>query len=173
MNSLERRKYRFRGVPREQKLETSTRWQKFWNIIFPWIKRKREQGELFLQAKIEQELAKAEDTYAAADLKRAEAEKLRQETKQIVENAKAKEIELIEDDKDLDSSLEEGLDDLADFIRLLRLKYGTQISIEFINLETEINTQPISISREELASRLLLLTNIEDPDEPDNFALAD
>ena len=138
MNPLKRNSFRFRGVPRQTQPDAPSKWQQFVRRFLPWLERKKEQGEQYLQAKIARENADAVKTYAEAQVQFAEAEKVKAETellrlqaKEMAENAAKKEQELLEQ-SDPQTNLEEEFEEFADFLKLLYLNYGTRVSIEFV-----------------------------------------
>ena len=139
MNPLEpkRRKLKFRGVPREGNPQTASRWQKFIRIILPWFAEKKEQGERFIDAKLAQEHALAIDILADAQLKQAQAKKLKAETENlllegraIAQNAEKVEEKLKKKPETQEMTLEEMIEGLEELLRIASLTYGTRISIE-------------------------------------------
>lgn len=133
--------FRFRGVPKKNQPDTPSRWQQFIDALFSWIKKKREEGDAFIDAKVKREQAAVIDTLASADVKFAEADKVRAETelirqqaKQIAENAEVKEQELLVDETQ-STDLQEDLAEFTDFLKVLYYTYGTTVSFSLVHDE--------------------------------------
>ena len=109
------------------------RWRQFLNWISPWLTRKRQLGDEFLETQVLQKRADVLKTLAEAEVKHQKARRLAAETAEIAarqENSRwesASRIHVASSDGSLSQEIEAELSELEDKLRVARLKYGTRI----------------------------------------------
>lgn len=127
---------KYAGVPNDKSKKEKSRWQKFLESVFPWLKAKWELGEEYLEAKVRKEQAIASEHAAGAALKLAQADKVRLEARKEaieiakeasrIEQAKLKEkpIEQLSEEESIEAAKE-----LREYMELLKAKYGCEIEL--------------------------------------------
>lgn len=120
----------YEGTPIKQDDKERSRWQKFLQFFLPWITRKWELGNAYLEAKVAKEQNEADKIMAETLLLQIQAEKEIQDIIDITGYVDAANAESIELEKPApQEELEADLQALEEKIKLMNLKYGFKISI--------------------------------------------
>ena len=127
----------YSGTPNEQSEKEKTRWRKFLETVFPWLKAKWELGEEYLEARVRKEQAIASSHAADATLKLAQANKVNIEAKkealQIAQEAARIERQKLEespiDQLYSKEEVKEEVERIAEQLKVLKEKYGFEIRL--------------------------------------------
>ena len=121
--------HEYSGIPNKpEKQEEKGRWGRFLEWALPWLKRKQILAEALLEAKVRQEVAKAQilELRVKADALEIAALTARMELEKMEEA----EFEVISEDAIVsEEDLGQDLEALEEKIKLLNLKHGTRIEI--------------------------------------------
>ena len=121
---------KFAGVPNVPTSEEKSRWKKFLGFFWEWLKQKKELGESYLIAKVENEKAEAALKYADAHLKSEQANKISIEAAAL-EREKLKEINFATiSNEDIEAKWLEIEDQLKKLFALYGLKLDIKIDDE-------------------------------------------
>lgn len=126
------------GLPKNQNKNNTSLWKKFLKSILPWVTKKWELGNAYLEAKVEKEKNEAHKI-------KNEADKISVETKLLQIQAEKEIREIIEmadyqDDLNAIKLKAKGLSDheidliikeFSEKLKLFHIKYGLRISISF------------------------------------------
>lgn len=114
-----------------------SKWQKFYKWLCPWLRRKRELGDEFLEAEVLNRKADAMVKIAEARKTHAEAEKIAKETAEIAARMEAEKLKVLSSQvrvdiqtarpQDLDPALASELEALEEKIKSAKLRYGVRI----------------------------------------------
>ena len=131
---------KYKGRPKDTTNEKPSVWKRFLNSVVPWLAKKWELGNEFLEAKVEREKNEAEKLKAESNLLKIQAQK---EAMEIADLAGYYDHFIEEENKRkefTEKELEEQLIELSDIIKMLNLKYGFKISMS-IETETDQPTE--------------------------------
>jgi hypothetical protein len=125
----------YSGSPKQlEALNEPNKWKRFVDFMTPWLRRKRELGDEFLEAKVLQERATAMKTLTEAAKNLAEAKKIAVETAEIAsrldeDNAKRPKKVVSESLSavELEEELADDLGTLEAKLKSARLLYDTRI----------------------------------------------
>lgn len=141
---------KYSGQPNKQDEKESSIWKKFLKVIFPWVSRKWELGNAYLEARVEKEKNEAEKLKAETTLLKIQAQK---EIEEIIDTAtKEDEVTAVELEVKKEATaaeLDTDLKELQEKIKLMYLKYGMKISVSVDNGEV---TKQLPEEREESIS---------------------
>jgi hypothetical protein len=126
----------YKGSPKQLQAQNEpNKWKRFVDFITPWLRRKRELGDEFLEAKVMQERATAIRTLTEAAKNIAETKKIAAETAEMaskLDEKNAKKIsEIVVDESlsaaDLEQELAEDLAVLEAKMKRARILYDARI----------------------------------------------
>jgi hypothetical protein len=126
----------YKGLPHKpDSVREKTRWEKFVIWLLPWLERKRQLGDDYLEAEVLSKQAEAMTQFADAQLKLAKAGKVAAETAEIAarldESKLGRAKVVVPEDQAVSSSPPPQLaDDLAKLeqkLKEVRLKYGVRV----------------------------------------------
>ena len=108
-------------------------WRRFVDLITPWLKRKRELGDDYLEATVLEKRANAIKTLAEAEAKHAEALRTAAETAELAGRLEEKKlhnasvVSAIKKGGHLSDEIAAQMSELEDKLQMARLKYGVRI----------------------------------------------
>lgn len=120
---------KYQGQPKNASPKNISGWKKFLRIVLPWLTKKWELGNAYLEAKVEKEVNEANKIKAETILLQIQAEK---EIQGIIDNAGYKdEANAISIDLTpiSEKELSEQAQELSEKLKMLYLKFGLRINI--------------------------------------------
>lgn len=159
----------YKGMPHDQTEAEKSLWRKFLENLFPWMKKKWELGDQYLEARVRKEQAIASSYAADTKLKLAQEEKVKLEAQkealQIAEQAaKLEQQKLKQGTVDKQLSEEELLAEitkLAELLHILKLKYGLEMRLDLNDLSKDSVTINFMAMKEKYEAMMRYLEDKE------------
>lgn len=123
----------YNGLPKSQDEKEVSLWGKFIKAILPWVTKKWELGNAYLEAKVAKEKNEADKIEAETLLLKIQAEEKIREIVEIASQEDELNAETIEVKTVSEENIEDEIKDLVEKIKLMHLKYGLKISISIEN----------------------------------------
>ena len=128
----------YKGIPHKQDQKEASVWKKFISFVLPWIAKKWDLGNAYLEARVAREVNEAKKVAAETMLLEIQAAT---EIKKIIDLAEKEDVQNSEEftgEKACsDAEIEREMEELKEKIRLMHLKYRFRISISLDESKTK------------------------------------